>query len=557
MTSAWNNAQKLTSLTSSLAGTGQPPDLFTNATYNAPGLVVGDTPGNGEPETYIYGNRLWMTSFRSPPYTWILGYAPDGSVTSASDTVNGNWTYTYDNLNRVSAANGGTNSDYTYAYDRYGNRWQQNGTHSMSLSFSGNNNRADGYTYDAAGNLQVDNQLCSYTYDAEDRITAVTGGTCSAATYGYDVFGRRISKATGGVTTYYLYDRENRPFVEASSATAWTRMELYAGTRHVGTYTGTTGPAYFDYADWLGTERVRTPSSGAIYETCTSLPFGDGQTCTGSDVSPMHFTGKERDSESGLDNFGKRYNTSGMGRFMSPDPLLSSGHPSNPQTWNRYAYTVNDPLNIVDPTGLYNLVNNCDPNDKKCNKQFKQDEQDLKNGLSDLQKNVDKMEDGPEKDRLMASLKALGTENDGNNVNVKFAAVGGSGAAQTDPVADTAGSKIISFNVTFDPSKISGGTNSWGIDAAHEGTHISDFGDPNATALTTFQVEYRGYQTSVWAAQALGLDSLRVGGAQIWSNSWGAADRQTLMDRGITQLVTSIPGDPEPQPPIPHNPWPN
>jgi len=45
------------------------------------------------------------------------------------------------------------------------------------------------------------------------------------------------------------------------------------------------------------------------------------------------FTGKERDMESGLDNFGARYDASTMGRFMTPDPLLNSGHPSNPQTW--------------------------------------------------------------------------------------------------------------------------------------------------------------------------------------------------------------------------------
>ncbi len=42
-----------------------------------------------------------------------------------------------------------------------------------------------------------------------------------------------------------------------------------------------------------------------------------------------------------------------MGRFMSPDPLLSSGRPTNPQTWNRYAYALNNPVRIVDPTGLW------------------------------------------------------------------------------------------------------------------------------------------------------------------------------------------------------------
>src|SRR6266446_3228107 len=62
------------------------------------------------------------------------------------------------------------------------------------------------------------------------------------------------------------------------------------------------------------------------------------------------FTGKERDSESGLDNFGARYNSSAMGRFMSPD---SPGYSSlaNPQAWNLYAYTLNNPLKYNDPSG--------------------------------------------------------------------------------------------------------------------------------------------------------------------------------------------------------------
>jgi RHS repeat-associated protein len=67
----------------------------------------------------------------------------------------------------------------------------------------------------------------------------------------------------------------------------------------------------------------------------------------------MHFTGKERDSESGLDYFGARYNASTTGRFMSPDPKMPSlRHLLNPQKWNKYAYTINDPLRYFDPNGF-------------------------------------------------------------------------------------------------------------------------------------------------------------------------------------------------------------
>ena len=149
---------------------------------------------------------------------------------------------------------------------------------------------------------------------------------------------------------------------------------MYAGGRHVATYASST--TYFDLGDWLGTERVRTTAAGVKCETVTSLAFGDGQAVTGScgDPSPLHFTGKQRDAESGLDNFGARYNSSSMGRFMSPDPLpwLGWQHPpeegdeeekeeshkefedwiSNPQNFDMYVYVDNNPLRYTDPTGM-------------------------------------------------------------------------------------------------------------------------------------------------------------------------------------------------------------
>jgi RHS repeat-associated protein len=64
------------------------------------------------------------------------------------------------------------------------------------------------------------------------------------------------------------------------------------------------------------------------------------------------FTGKERDDETGLDYFIARYYSSTHGRFSSPDPLLSSGREAEPQSWNRYNYCSNNPLNIIDPSGL-------------------------------------------------------------------------------------------------------------------------------------------------------------------------------------------------------------
>jgi RHS repeat-associated protein len=73
--------------------------------------------------------------------------------------------------------------------------------------------------------------------------------------------------------------------------------------------------------------------------------------CFAEDPTEHHFTGKERDAESGNDYFGARYYASSMGRWLSPDPAMESEILENPQTWNRYSYVYNRPLYGTDPDG--------------------------------------------------------------------------------------------------------------------------------------------------------------------------------------------------------------
>ncbi|MCZ2077241.1 MAG: RHS repeat-associated core domain-containing protein [Bryobacterales bacterium] len=64
-----------------------------------------------------------------------------------------------------------------------------------------------------------------------------------------------------------------------------------------------------------------------------------------------HFTGKERDAETGLDYFGARYFSGAQGRFTSPDQPFYDQWAHYPQTWNLYTYGRNNPLRYSDPTG--------------------------------------------------------------------------------------------------------------------------------------------------------------------------------------------------------------
>ena len=84
-------------------------------------------------------------------------------------------------------------------------------------------------------------------------------------------------------------------------------------------------------------------------------PYGTELDAQGT-ANNYKFTGKERDTESGLDYFGARYYASNMGRWMSPDwasnPVtVPFANIYDPQSLNLYSYTGNNPLNRFDPDG--------------------------------------------------------------------------------------------------------------------------------------------------------------------------------------------------------------
>src|SRR5207245_3811333 len=194
------------------------------------------------------------------------GYAPNSDILSANDSINGNWTYTYDDFNRLLTANA-TGQAYTYDYDRFGNRWHQNGPHSSQLGFDANNHitSVTGVGYDLAGNLTNDGSglgTHAYFYDAENRIIQVDGtlGNCSTATacYVYNAEGQRVRKTTGSSTMDYLNDLAGHKVAEVNPRGVFMLGELYAGGRHYATYApgpGPTGATFFTHSACVGTAR--------------------------------------------------------------------------------------------------------------------------------------------------------------------------------------------------------------------------------------------------------------------------------------------------------------
>jgi RHS repeat-associated protein len=118
------------------------------------------------------------------------------------------------------------------------------------------------------------------------------------------------------------------------------------------------------HLDHLGTPRLVTSDDGQLVSYHDYYPFGDEHSPVAQEVpsgfdreDPLKFTGHERDYAGGMggedghavDYMHARYYNPSVGRLLSVDPV--EGDPSRPQSWNRYAYVMNNPLNRVDPTG--------------------------------------------------------------------------------------------------------------------------------------------------------------------------------------------------------------
>ena len=329
--------------------------------------------------------RAWSTNATTPvaldlSYSFNLGTANNGNVTAITnnrDTARSQ-SFTYDSLNRIATAQTTATTGTkcwgeTFSYDIWANLLSIGGLsgytgctqENLNVSVTANN-QISGFTYDAAGNLRATPPPvpASYTYNAENQLTSTAG-----VTYTYDGNGKRVQKSTGKL---YWYGMGSDVLDESDAAGNITDEYVFFGgkrtaRRHVNATPPDTVTYYF--ADHLGTSRVVTDASGTVLDDSDFYPFGGERAAVSSSANTYKFTGKERDNESGLDDFEARYYSSAMGRFMSPDefaggpidavgpadPLPPGPLPyaqiSNPQSLNKYAYTYNNPLRYTDPNG--------------------------------------------------------------------------------------------------------------------------------------------------------------------------------------------------------------
>jgi RHS repeat-associated protein len=216
-------------------------------------------------------------------------------------------------------------------------------------------NRISGYCYDANGNLLAEfAPPCpspTYRYDAENRLVNYHNG---GALYTYDGAGLRVKKVAGGTTTVYIFSGAKviAEYVNGAAVTSPTREYIYSGGALVATHEGSS--LKFQMSDHLSA-RIITDTSGNVLEQKGHFPYGElwyAKDGAGNNITPgkWQFTSYERDAESGNDYAIFRYHMNRFGRFSQPDPV--SGSLANPQSLNRYAYVLNDPINFDDPLGL-------------------------------------------------------------------------------------------------------------------------------------------------------------------------------------------------------------
>lgn len=366
---------------------------LSDLSYTAFGAVKSARLGNGAWESAQFdaqrlqikqiglGASLNDTSYLKLEYAYGAT-DNNGSLRQQKITVQGapaplTQNYDYDALNRLHSAtesyNNGANQAWkqTFAYDRFGNRRfdtsagatstlpQNNGTYNPNIDQV--NNRftvAEGYNYDNEGNLKSDPESQLFAYDSENHQTQVQGPN-GTAHYFYDGSGKRVRKVVGTQETIFVYDAFGKMVAEYTLNQTITAE----GTKYL-------------TADALGSPRAITDLSAHVKSRHDYMPFGEevyggigGRTAAqgylmSSDGVRQQFTGYERDTAAGiepaLDYAQARYLSSRHGRFTSVDPLTASASIKNPQTFNRYSYVHNNPLNLIDPTGM------CPPEDEPC-----------------------------------------------------------------------------------------------------------------------------------------------------------------------------------------------
>ncbi len=327
---------------------------------------------------------------------------PDPSGLSRPRSINWKWNgnqsdsgnYSYDGAGNISAigldsfkydagmrllSSKIANQTETFEYDGFGNRTAFNGT-PVGVDWHSNRLLAP-VRYDEMGNvIEVPDPRTMENLSANPKVTFAfdplsmmlkMDGQGIGRVFVYDADNERTGvidyKAAGGRTELWsVRDRDHHLLREFERTYAsgggsiwhWKKDYVYRGSL----LSNTIGPAGVRdiHVDHLGSVRFVTDANGQLLSGASTS--GTRFSAFGSLVfnrvldERIAFTGQERDDDGTTDDavdvdyMHARYYMASGGRFLSIDPKL--GYAMVPQSWNRYAYAMNNPLSFTDPTGM-------------------------------------------------------------------------------------------------------------------------------------------------------------------------------------------------------------
>ncbi|MHB1702394.1 MAG: RHS repeat-associated core domain-containing protein [Acidobacteriaceae bacterium] len=350
------------------------PNFATSAAYAAPGVLTGLVQGfaggfQGITSTNTYNARLQPTllSAAAPSTVFSLSYVygqpyhDNGDISGITNGMDGtrSQSFTYDNMNRVATAQAGTSWGNTYVYDNWSNLLQKNplagAGQGETLQATANVNNqlvGAGMTYDAAGEVTVDNMGNHWSYDAEGRALTVNGET-----YAYDGDGNRVMKTGGSNARIYWPLGLGTVANESDLAGNMQERNVYLNGQMIARADTSTGAVHYLLQDHLGSERVSVSASGTVEDSIEYFPWGAQTPASTMQSGNLYtFTGDETDmGESSTMHTPFRQLSPSLGRWQVPDPYNGSYDTTNPQTLNRYSYVANMPLTMLDPLGLVEI----------------------------------------------------------------------------------------------------------------------------------------------------------------------------------------------------------